>query len=49
MRDMRCRMELHQSERDDFRAVPAGGKERVSLIKRAQTIYLAADRGASDA
>ena len=45
--NIRYRVELHQSERDELRAVLAGGQQPVRRLKRAQ-ILLAADRGASD-
>ena len=48
MSNMRWRVELHLSERDELKALLSGGTERVRRIKRAQ-IPLAADRGASDA
>lgn len=46
--NIRYRVELHQSERDELTALLAGGRQRVHRLKRAQ-ILLAADRGASDA
>lgn len=46
--NIRYRVELHQSERDELTAFLAGGKQRVRRLKRAQ-ILLATDRGASDA
>ena len=46
--NIRYRVELHQSERDELMALLAGGSQRVRRLKRAQ-ILLAADRGASDA
>ena len=45
--NIRYRVELHQSERDELRALLAGGQQPVRRLKRAQ-ILLAADRGASD-
>ncbi|MXW86068.1 MAG: IS630 family transposase [Boseongicola sp. SB0673_bin_14] len=46
--NIRHRVELHQSERDELTTLLAGGRQRVRRLKRAQ-ILLAADRGASDA
>ncbi len=48
MSNMRWRVELHQSERDELEALPSGGREGVRRIKRAQ-ILLAADQGTSNA
>ena len=42
--NIRYRVELHQSERDELKALLAGGRQRVRRLKRAQ-ILLAADRG----
>ena len=42
--NIRYRVELHQSERDELTALLAGGRQRIRRLKRAQ-ILLAADRG----
>ena len=44
--NIRYRVELHQSERENLKALLAGGKQPVRRLKRAQ-ILLAADSGAS--
>ena len=46
--NIRYRVELHQSERDELKVLLAGGKQPVRRLKRAQ-ILMAADQGASDA
>jgi transposase len=46
--NIRYRVELSQSERDQLRALLTGGKQPARKLKRAQ-ILLAADAGASDA
>ncbi len=46
--NIRYRVELHQSERDELRALLAGGRQPARRLKRAQ-ILLAADQGATDA
>ncbi|MCY4543410.1 MAG: helix-turn-helix domain-containing protein [Rhodobacteraceae bacterium] len=48
MSNIRWRVKLSASERDELKAMLAGGRERVRRIKRAQ-ILLAADRGTPDA
>ena len=48
MGNIRWRVELHASERDELKALLSGGTEGVRRIKRAQ-ILLSADRGATDA
>jgi transposase len=45
--NLRYRVELSQAERDELKALLAGGKHAVRKLKRAQ-ILLAADAGASD-
>ncbi len=45
--NIRYRVELSQSERDELTALLSGGKHRARKLKRAQ-ILLAADAGASD-
>ena len=46
--NIRYRVELSQSERDQFMALLSGGKHPAHKLKRAQ-ILLAADAGAGDA
>lgn len=46
--NIRYRVELHQSEGEDLKALLAGGKQPARRLKRAQ-ILLPADSGASDA
>lgn len=46
--NVRYRVELHQSERDELKALLAGGRQAARRLKRAQ-ILLAADQGATDA
>ncbi|HME68982.1 MAG TPA: helix-turn-helix domain-containing protein, partial [Myxococcota bacterium] len=45
--NVRYRVELNQSERDQVTALLSGGKQAARKLKRAQ-ILLAADAGASD-
>src|SRR5215831_9138356 len=45
--NIRYRVELSQTERDEFKALLSGGRLAVRKLKRAQ-ILLAADAGASD-
>src|SRR5246127_97169 len=45
--NLRYRVELSQAERDELKALLAGGKHAARKLKRAQ-ILLAADAGASD-
>ena len=44
--NIRHRVELRQSERDELKALLAGGKQSVRRLKRAQ-ILMTADQGAS--
>ena len=46
--NIRYRVELHQSERDELKALLASGKKLIRRLKRAQ-ILMAADQGASGA
>ena len=45
--NIRYRVELSQTERDELKALPSGGRHAARKLKRAQ-ILLAADAGASD-